>query len=221
MPSARNGDRAELTESWGTVRRAVEAFLKVHERQESGQDALLVVVGEPHPTCRHQGKLHGGGFHVGRDFGLPCKAGLPLRGLTAEFGAIVLNAQQEVLDAEQFRFKLLRYRYLAPAQAGGRRHMLGHDDPSGPTESKGSTKVPKGDIVGNRRKIRAYVGDCRVLGVDSDGCVTPFLPDSHQLGADLEGRSGWESGVKRRGHCDAVGAAPASELSVSFREARC
>lgn len=109
MASARNGDRAELAESRGTVCGAIEAFLKVHERQEGGQDALLIVVGEPHPTCRHLSKLHGGGFHVGRDFGLPVRAGLPLRGLAAEFGAIVLNAQQKVLDAEQFGLKFLRY----------------------------------------------------------------------------------------------------------------
>jgi len=110
MASARNGDSAELAESRGTVRRAIEAFLKVHERQEGGQDALLVVVGEPHSTRRHLSQLHGGGFHVGSDFGLPCRAGLPLRGLTAEFGAIVFNAQQKVLDAEQFGLKFMRYR---------------------------------------------------------------------------------------------------------------
>jgi len=68
---------------------------------------LFVVVGQARAACSHLRELHRGRLHVGDDLGLAGRIGLPLRGLAAQFGAIVLDTQKEVPGRRAVPFQAL------------------------------------------------------------------------------------------------------------------
>ena len=113
----------------GPIRRALQALLQVHERQESCQDPLLVFVGKPLAADCNPGEFVRRGAHPVGNFGLAGRRGLAYRDFPAQFRAVMFDRRQEVLDAKDFCFKLLRNGNLAPAQAGRTGHSGRHTDP--------------------------------------------------------------------------------------------
>ena len=116
MPAALDdGDLAGAAGGGGSVRGAVKALAQVHQCEEGGQDALLEFVGEAQPAVGDDGELIGGGLYPVGNFGLARRSGFAQRDFTAEFGTVVFDRGEEVLDAQHFGFELLWDWKLAPA----------------------------------------------------------------------------------------------------------
>jgi hypothetical protein len=109
-----------------TIRRAIQTFVKVHQRQKGRQHSLLVFVRQTQPAIRDDRKFVRGRLDPVGNFGLARRRGFAYRNFAPQFRTVMLDCCQEVLDTKDFCFKLLRNGNLAPAQAGRTGHRGRH-----------------------------------------------------------------------------------------------
>ncbi len=148
----------------GAVRGAVEALLKVHQREKRRQNPLLIFVRQAQAADRNAGEFIRGGLHPVGNFGLARRRGFAYRDFAAQLRAVMLDRSEEVLDTKDFCFKLLRNGNLAPAQAGRTGHRGGHTptlfyaNEQGPYQSTGERKAhlaPQMGVI--RRELPSFI----------------------------------------------------------------
>ena len=98
-------------------RRAVEAFLQIHQREKSGENPLLHFVGERGTDHCNMRQFLRGALHVGSDFGPARRAASAYDRLSAHPGAGVIHADENVKYAEVLGFELGGHSGMAAGKA--------------------------------------------------------------------------------------------------------